>query len=59
MNEVENSMNCKQAQQIAALLEKSYKRVKVLREQDTQRIERKLKTETDPKKVMDILSIEL
>ncbi|MDX1628579.1 MAG: hypothetical protein R3345_07760 [Fulvivirga sp.] len=57
MNEVSSNLSCDNVPQLHALFEVTHQRMLALREEDTSRLERKLKKEKDPEVVLDLLDI--
>ncbi|MCX2745393.1 hypothetical protein OO013_16055 [Mangrovivirga sp. M17] len=58
LKKVQSDLTCENTEEINDLLNKSYLRVLELKEEDTSRIERKLKKEKDPQEVLQMLNIQ-
>ncbi|MFZ6051761.1 hypothetical protein [Halocola ammonii] len=58
-NEVKNNLNCQNAENWKKRIDVTHKRMLKLSESNTSRVERKLKNETDPNVVMQLLNISI
>ncbi len=57
LDRVSADLNCDNAAELSELLENLYKRMIEMREEDTARLERKLKRENDPEVVLDLFGV--
>ncbi|MCG8319908.1 MAG: hypothetical protein MI921_10430 [Cytophagales bacterium] len=57
-NELNNALSCNNTPQLISLLENTHKRMLALREEDTGKLERKLKREVDPLAIMQLFNIQ-
>ncbi|WP_343486288.1 hypothetical protein [Allomuricauda sp. d1] len=58
MNIIANDLSCENAEDLATLLDDAYTRMLQLRDEDTSKLERKLKREEDPNVVMQLLNLQ-
>ncbi|QCK15748.1 hypothetical protein [Mangrovivirga cuniculi] len=58
LNKVQSGLTCDNTKEINNLLNNAYLRVMELKEEDTSRIERKLKKEKDPQEVLQLLNVQ-
>ena len=58
LNELNNALSCNNTAQLILLLDTTHKRMLELREEDTGRLERKLKREVDPLVIMQLFNIQ-
>ena len=58
LNELNNALSCSNTPRLILLLENTHKRMLELREEDTGRLERKLKRELDPLEIMRLFNIQ-
>ena len=57
LEKVGNDLNCENAEGLHALFEKSYERMVELRDEDTSKLERKLRKERNPKVILQLFNI--
>ena len=58
IKEVQSNLNCENVGELSDLLNSSYERMLEMREEETSKLERKLKKERDPKMVLQLFNLE-
>ena len=54
---ISSNLNCTNASELHVLLDDSYKRLLILRNEETRKLERKLKREEDPSVILELLGV--
>ena len=57
LNGITNNLNCENAASYNNLLEELYSRMLEMRDEDTSRLERKLKKEQDPQEILELFNV--
>ncbi len=58
LNQTQTSLSCETAADIQQRMEQTYRRMLALRDEDTKRLERKLRKEDDPETVLELFNLE-